>query len=214
MKIAAITPTRGDRPQFVEHCKYLMQNQTRVPDKHYIIDFPPINDECDIVPRIKKGIELAKADGMDIICIIEDDDFYSPEYIETVENIFKTKDVDLVGYEKTIYYHLKVQGKKEFIHPGRSSLFCTSFLVEALKGYDFPADSEPYLDIHLWNYAKNRLKTHLSTKLYCIGIKHGIGKSGGNGHNPDNLTYDFFPFNKISFAEVKTPNFYKKIMRL
>ena len=118
MKIAAITPTRGDRPQFLAHCKYLMQQQTRQPDKHYIIDYEPISTEPDLVPRIKKGIELAKADGMDYIFIIEEDDFYPPNYINDIINEYHY--LDVVGENPTMTYHLKTNKYNILNHTPRS----------------------------------------------------------------------------------------------
>lgn len=204
MKIAAITPTRGDRPQFVEHCKYLMQQQTRRPDKHYIIDYPPINNNCDLIPRIKKGIELAKADGMDYIFIIEDDDYYSTDYIRE-----EVKHYDIVGEDTTIYYHLK-NGFKLMEHPNRSSLFCTAFKINALNNFNWPPDNEPFLDLHLWQYAINSLNHNLHYITGAIGIKHGIGKCGGNGHNPQIIHYTPKPITELITCK-KSIEFYNSL---
>ncbi len=204
MKIAAITPTRGDRPQFVEHCKYLMQAQTRKPDKHYIIDHQPINDDCDLIPRIKKGIELAKADGMDYIFIIEDDDYYNPKYISQEHCHY-----DIIGEYTTIYYHLKY-GIHTMHHPGRSSLFCTAFKINALDNFNWPPDNEPFLDLHLWQYATQNLNHNLFITTGAIGIKHGIGKCGGNGHKQNILPYKPKPITDLVVSK-KSLEFYQTL---
>lgn len=190
--------SRGDRPQFLERCVEQMNNQTVKLHKHYIIDYKPLNDECDLIPRFKKGIELAKADGIDFIFIFEDDDYYPNDYIEkTYKHGF-----DIIGYSKTIYYHLGLKGIKEMDHKNRSSLFCTAFKINALDSFTYPNDKEPYLDIHLWKYAIKNLKYYLCKEPVAIGVKHGIGKAGGNGHKTNQIRYtkiDNYFINKIPF---------------
>ena len=61
INFCVITPDRGDRPQFLEHCRYQMNRQTVKLDLHLVIgqeDHKPIPGVVDIIPRIKKGIEM------------------------------------------------------------------------------------------------------------------------------------------------------------
>jgi hypothetical protein len=185
MKIAAITMSRGDRPQLLNHCVKQMNDQTVKLDKHYIIDYKPLNNNCDLIPRFKKGLELAKADGIDFVFVIEDDDYYPTDYIEKTYK----PGFDIIGYYKTIYYHLALKGIKEMIHKNRSSLFCTAFKINALDNFVYPKDNEPYLDIRIWSFAMLNLKCYLYEDEVAIGIKHGIGKSGGNGHKINQINY-------------------------
>lgn len=203
MKICAITMTRGDRPMLLGHCINQMKAQTLQLDKHYIIDYKPIDNECDLIPRFKKGIEMAKADGMDFIYVIEDDDYYPNDYIEKT---FKS-DYDVIGCSKTIYYHVGVKGIKEMIHRGRSGLFTTAFKVDALDDYPYPNDNEPYLDIYLWRWVVLNKKHYLYDENIAVGIKHGIGKQGGNGHNAIRMKYikdENYFINQIPFYNALT----------
>ena len=54
--------------------------------------------------------------------------------------------------------------------------------MSALDGFEWPADNERFLDIKLWNWARqNRKMKFVDTG--AIGIKgHNEGKTGGKGH--------------------------------
>jgi len=179
MKIAAITTTRGDRGQFLEQCKKLMKNQTRKLDFHFIIDYLPINDDIDLIDRFRLGIKLAKENNVDFVFIIEDDDYYPYNYIE---KMMQFSNYDMIGCEQTIYYHLDQAASKLFVHPFRSSLFCTAFKLKAVTDFFYPPKTEPYLDIFLWQFACQKLNYYLITEPLAVGIKHNIGKRAGNGH--------------------------------
>ena len=81
MKFAVIIPTR-DRPRLLERCIWQMERQTLRPNRVFIIGYPPDNDEMDLVPRVKAGVELAIECGIDLVFIVEDDDFYEPNHFE------------------------------------------------------------------------------------------------------------------------------------
>jgi hypothetical protein len=198
MKFAAITMTRGDRTQLLERCIKQVNYQTVKVHKHYIIDYKPLDNNCDLIPRFKKGIELAKADGIDFVFVFEDDDYYPNDYIEKTYK----KGFDIIGYSKTIYYHLSLNGIKEMIHKNRSSLFCTAFKINALDSFTYPNDKEPYLDLLIWKFAIENLKFYLYENNIAVGVKHGIGKAGGNGHKTNQIRYtkiDNYFINKIPF---------------
>lgn len=214
MKIICITPTRGDRPQFIKNCKRQIKEQTKKADLHIIVDREPESNKVDIIPRIKDALDVCRFMNPDIICIIEDDDYYPPHYLELVEQQFK-KGADIVGDPITHYYHLHQEGARKFIHPNRASLFTTSFTPQLINLFPWPEDHTPNLDIYLWRWAANmsnrtdKLKVNMNlVKLDAIGIKHGLGKCAGNGHKM-NLT------NKIPLKEViqdpKSLKFFKSI---
>ena len=82
--IAIIIPDRGDRQELTEHCFYQIKRQTIKPEKIYHINYPPIDDSVDLVSRIQKGIQLAKNDGINKVAIIENDDYYPDNYLESI----------------------------------------------------------------------------------------------------------------------------------
>ncbi len=70
------------------------------------------------------------------------------------------------------------------VHPGRSSMFCTSFRRDIFN--KLPKDNDRgYLDLAWWKYAEKNVKSKLIDKDIALGIKHGsvFGKTGGNGHH-------------------------------
>jgi hypothetical protein len=147
------------------------------PAETFFIDHPPINDEVDIVVRIRMGIAAAEKAGIDICYIIEDDDAYPANYFETMamgENEF-------IGSSKSIYYSVKSNTYQEFTHPTRASLYCTGFRISALKRFSWPPNDTVFLDLILWRYAL-KYRHKLIPEPVGLGIKHGIGKTGGIGH--------------------------------
>lgn len=173
---ATITPTRGDRPQFIAHCKWQLSRMTVKPGKSYFIDYAPKTIEKDLSERVQFGISLAKEDGFDKCYIVEDDDFLPVDYFERMAFL----NADFVGDNRTFYYHLKNNGIDETIHKGRSSLFTTGFRISKLVNFRWPTGI--FIDIKLWEYARNRrLKTRFADSG-AVGIKHGYGITGGIGH--------------------------------
>ncbi len=185
---ATITPTRGDRPKFLEFCKFQLGRMNTKPDASYFIDYKPKSSAVDLIPRIKKGIEKAKLDGFQYVMIFEDDDFYRKDYFDNIESLFK--DIDFVGSQNTTYYNLRNRTYGEWHHPRHASLFLTGFKIQALDDFVWPEDNEPFLDISLWLHAVNKRKTIHWRETKAIGIKHGIGLCGGRGHVQQNKYMD------------------------
>lgn len=176
-KFCAITPTRGDRPQFLEHCKMQMQKQSVQPGDHFIIDYPPKSDAFDLVERYQIGIAKAMSEGYDIVYFIEDDDYYPDDYFE---RMYIGKN-DIVGIPYTWYYHLDTRSYIRMSHPERSSLFCTAIRISQFQDFDWPDKLTIFLDIELWKHLS--LQRFELLFHFPIGIKHSIGLRAGNGHN-------------------------------
>lgn len=139
MKIATITPTRGDRPQFFEFARVQLDRQTVQPDNRYYMAYKPDNGVPDLIQRVRRGIELARKDKMDAVFIIEDDDCYPSNYIEEMRKHFR--DGDFIGYDDTLYYNVKNRTWLHQTHPKRSSLFCTAFLLSSVEDFIWPSDT-------------------------------------------------------------------------
>jgi hypothetical protein len=173
---ATITPTRGDRQELLEFCKYQLSRMTVKPDKSYFIDYKPTSINVDLVERIKKGVELAKADGFEYVFIVEDDDSYPADYFSK----FDIGNYSFYGSEETTYYNLRNRTFNVFSHPGRSSLFITGFHIGALSGFNWYAPRNRFLDVSLWQHAELQPKQFI--KSDAIGIKHNLGLCAGKGH--------------------------------
>ena len=147
------------------------------PDKSYFILDEPKNSKADLTWRIKLGLFMAERDGFDVCYIIESDDYYPPDYFETMD----IGDNDFIGTSKTVYYNLRNTTWNEFTHEKRSSLFNTGLRISALKGFEWPSDDHLFLDIMIWKHALKKNYLLLSEPV-GVGIKHNIGKVGGIGH--------------------------------
>lgn len=205
----AITATRGDRPEFLEHCRYLMANQTLKPGKHYIIDFPPLSNDFDLAERVEIGLSMAENDGFKYAFIIEDDDYYPANYFDYMTRAIERTNADIVGIAKTIQYHITGRAWSDVIHYGRSSLFCTG--VKLPFKWNIP--QKLIIDIDLWQYARDFLKGILLCfpKNMPVNIKHNTGLRGTVEHfKPENLEHRDPDFKYLqSLVDYKTFNFYK-----
>lgn len=178
--IAAITPTRGDRPEFVAWQKARVKQLGY--GHHYIIDHPPISEAVDIYQRIALGVSKAQADGFKWVSIIEDDDYYGMDYLYDVKELISLNpQAVIVGDSVTDYYNLRNGTYDEYQHPRRSSLFKTTFQVRQFSS--FPCTSSPFFDIVIWKHVIQKNLPYALGPLNAIGIKHGIGKVGGSGHS-------------------------------
>jgi hypothetical protein len=156
--------------------------RSRIPTEfdHIIVDHTPVSEECDLIPRIRKGIAEASQRGYEYVFIAEDDDFYPTDFF----NRISFNGDDFFGFSTTKYYNLANRTYQVFEHVDRSSLFCTGFRISALDRFNWPKDSFKWLDIKLWEYANHfGLKFNLFYENPVLGIKgHGVGMSAGKGH--------------------------------
>lgn len=183
-KFAVIIPDRGDRPELTEHCFHQLSRMTRKPDEVIHVNFKPADEGYDLVERLHYGVMAAQGMGIDLCFVVENDDYYSPDYFER----FGDMSADFFGDDLTFYYNLKNRTFKSFYHIGRSSLFTTGFRASKIEGFQFGGDN--MIDIRLWKFAKEKgLKTSWINSG-CVGVKHGLGLCGGKGHQMNMDNYD------------------------
>jgi hypothetical protein len=181
----SITPHRGgERSRLLDFCKVQIDRMTLKPDYSYFIDYKPVNTNVDLVDRVKVGVEQAINDGFEYAFILENDDFYSPNYFKAFEPAMNRGE-DFLGVATTTYYNLKNRTWQKFEHPGRSSLFQTGFRLAALKKFNWPTNKTVMLDLYIWAHArvsKNHLTRYFHQEQIALGIKHGQGVCGGKAH--------------------------------
>jgi len=185
MKIDCVIPTRGDRKDYVDFAVKQMKNQTMPPSEIDVVDHPPRRKgKVDLASRFKIGIERRLAAGADVIFFIEDDDFYTPDYIKTMIQMWSTSgNKTLFGIDETIYYHLGLRRVGFQTHKGRASMYSSMIT----KGFDmsiWPKDPARFVDLKIWKSTKSKNKkavTPLDT--LCMGVKHGTGMCGGSMHD-------------------------------
>lgn len=210
MNISVIIPTRGsEREAFIKHLTgHLLPYQTRQPDEVILIDHEPIKEGSDQGERLAEGMSKAKGD---LVLIIEDDDWYASNYIEEISSYWEQfKEPHLIGYAETLYYNIRRKRYRKMHHPGRSSLFSTGVSQYIAKKFRWD-NAGKYIDIKLWNTFKGDTLSH-GFQYSAIGIKHGIGLTGGNGHD-DNFMNNLDENGIIlqSCVDVPSYEFYKSL---
>jgi len=209
MKIAVVTPDRNDRPWFLHEMYRMMESQTKKPDLWRLVNYPSKSDECDITERYRYAYELL-SDEYDVILFMENDDYYHPTYIETMLSEWERHGKpDIFGTNYTIYYHIKLKKWFTFNHTRRSSMMST--LIKTKLDIQWPVDSEPYTDAHLWKQLKG--VTFKPERHICLGIKHGSTVSGGSFHNDRLHRYenDDFDGSLLKSITGDSYNFYKEL---
>ena len=200
--ITAITPT-GDRPLAFALCKHWMETQTVRPDQWLVIDDGKVPMEpsamMDYVRRtpkkndpkhtlnvnMKAAIPYIKGDK---IIIIEDDEYYAPNYIETMAK--KLDEHEVVGLTRAKYYHLPTGGFLQISNTLNASLAQTGFLASFLSDLKdlLREEKSLYLDMRIWRHVMVAHRGYLfndnEESLYT-GIKGLPGRKGiGQGHVP------------------------------
>ena len=207
--ITAITPT-GDRPLPFRLCQKWMMNQTRKPDQWIVVDdgktpmapFAPMeyvrrepqpNDPAHtLCTNMATAIPLIKGNK---IIIIEDDEYYAPEYIEEMSS--RLESYEVVGIGDSKYYYLPTGRWKTFGNRGHASLAQTGFracLLPKLSDFLVSGNVIDWLDMKIWSWVDDAKRTARpisfmlfvdSVKSLYAGIKGLPGRMGmGEGHNP------------------------------
>lgn len=203
--VTLITPT-GDRPLAIERSIYYLERQTYdgplqwivADDGNVKIDYTnkkvtplivkgnyPGNKALSFTGNLLRAISLVQYGN---ILIWEDDDWYSPVYIErTLERL---RDVLITGEPEAVYYNVAKQRYRVNGNTKRSSLCQTAFkidLLPKLKKYCENNRKSAFVDDRLWRHVR---ENHLPYKMFadgrlCIGIKGMPGRPGiGIGHRP------------------------------
>jgi len=217
MKIAVIIPDKNDRPRFLENCLRMIEAQTFKPHIIKLVNnkFLEINSEgyvvpqedvCDITLRYRYGYESLRNQDIDVVFLMENDDWYSPTYIETMlKELEKHDRPDIFGTNYTIYYHIKLFSHLTMLHNRRSSAMST--ILKPDLNFNWCSDNEPYTDLHLWNVIKG--VTFKPEKHICIGIKHGTGLCGGRLHSERLHRYINKDINKSFLKAALDPESFK-----
>jgi glycosyltransferase involved in cell wall biosynthesis len=185
MKVAVIIPDRNDRPNFLKKCLKMVENQTLKVDSIFLINEPAKDEKCDITYRYRTGYDMTRNKGFDLVFFMENDDWYAPDYIETVCNEWKKNPCNIIGTSYTIYYHIGLRKWMKLTHPHRSSAMSTA--LRADLNIDWGDDNYAYTDLVLWKQLDGR--TFEPESIICLGIKHGTTMTGGKFHNDRFETY-------------------------
>lgn len=219
LKVAIVVPTRGDRPDFLDHCKRMIHRQTYSPDEVIFVDYEPKKRNIvDLTARYRKGIDIARKRGCNLIFFWEDDDWYDENYLEWMIVNWKNSDKpEVFGINVSYYFNLLSMRGTMFDHLGRSSMFCTALHIHENKwnSLEWPHDEERFLDLWMWRKWTKLARTAVPfpmDKIYTVGIKHGTGMLGGGGHEVSSNIYLDSKYDKNWLERVVDPQsfeFYK-----
>lgn len=128
----------------------------------------------------------------DKLLIMEDDEWYAPNYIEEMCKLLNF--VDVAGEGNAKYYHVGVPGHKEMRNAAHASLCQTGLTRNAYQLLQSAVDSgELYFDIHLWRQVHEK---RVSCVVFqdvnlCVGMKGMPGRAGiGVGHKTKDYLVD------------------------
>jgi glycosyltransferase involved in cell wall biosynthesis len=203
VRVGVLIPDRGDRPKFLAQCLAMMNRQTLRPVRIEIVNDAPMSNAVDITWRYRLGYERIGA-SVDVIAFIENDDWYHPQYLESMVQVWlKYGQPDMLGLDHTVYYHIRERAWFTMHHHTRSSAMNT--LIKPTLNIEWPLDWDAYTDAWLWTrYCfkpqyegtqnrdggaqwPSRGKAIITPNgEWCIGMKHGTGLCGGKNHT-DNL---------------------------
>ncbi len=198
MKITCLT-AHCDRPEAWTICEKYMARQSRAPDQWLVIDssesptVPTI--PCDYhhkpdIPHMRDKVIWAIQNNLitgDGIVWWENDDWYSPVWIEWCEKCLGL--YDIVGQGNALYYNVGQRWWSDCKNTRHASLCQTAirremlpFLLNLMKGYD-----NQFFDTRLWRLDKRRhLDLPNEAGKLVIGIKGMPGKLGySNEHRTD-----------------------------
>jgi hypothetical protein len=180
MKIGVIIPDRGDRPQFLDNCIRMINNQSLKPDDVFVVGHTPISEKIDITFRYRIGYEYFRFKNYDVVFLIENDDWYSNDYFKIMIDAWKKNNKpNIFGTNYTIYYHLLLKAWKKMEHFSRASAMNT--ILKPDLDFEWCSDYYAFTDLHLWSKIKG--VTFTPEKIISLGIKHGHGLCGGHYHN-------------------------------
>lgn len=196
--ISLITPT-SDRPEAFRICEYLMSRQsepyewivaddgkeavTCTQEQIHIHQSPEEDPISSFLGNLLTGLREASGD---YIFFIEDDDWYSPEYIHQYMMELRESQVDIFGDGFARYYHLPTQTFKQISNTTHASL-CQTVITRKVVPWliDFleSCGQTKFVDLHLWRRAPFSKKVFRPHYPRSVGIKGLTGKAGlGMGH--------------------------------
>lgn len=229
MIVTLITPT-GARPEAFELLEKFIQRQTyRGAIQWIVVDDCTPRTVCRMKQTYLRGPEdweagvntqranmklaLTKVEG-DYIMFPEDDDYYAPNYIETMLTFLRY--ADIVGLGSSRYYHVGVPGWKIMPNVAHASLSQTAIKASLLPLMVNAVNSgELYFDVHMWRTCKEKRIPWmlLNNSSFSVGMK---GMKGRTGITRSHIEKDYFydtNYSKLTEWIGKDVDLYKPFLR-
>jgi len=202
--LTLITPT-GDRPLAFALCQNWIRKQTLQPNQWIVVDDgkvplkpyvpmqyvrrepQPDDPKHTLVLNLKTAMPLIKGDK---IMIIEDDEYYAPEYLE--EMACRLNQHEIVGIGRSRYYHLPSGNYSRLPNITQASFAEMAFRSSFLPEFKKFLNGGQYIDIIIWrNIDKKRRFVFIDNgKPLYVGMKGMPGRHGiGGGHDKNHRIY-------------------------
>lgn len=203
--LTLITPT-GDRPGSFELCREMISRQSLIPYTWIVVDDGqvPLDESLlrgiEYIRRIPQSTDPKHTLGVNMsvamqyvrtnrTAIIEDDDFYRSDYLETLYRMLDKQ--SLVGVGEALYYNIPLRKYKIHRNRRRASWCNTAFRKEVYNHVRrMAARHTIHLDIKVWKTWSGGTKVLMLDQAnpITIGIKGVPGRAGmTNGWNPHRL---------------------------
>lgn len=130
--------------------------------------------------NLLKGLDAI--DPKHPLVIIEDDDHYAADWLETV--VRELARAELVGECRARYYNIAKRAGRQLGNTNHASLCATAMRGAAIATFRKACLQQPkFIDLDLWRKHRSR---HLFTGYRVVGIKGLPGRGGiGMGHRDD-----------------------------
>jgi len=201
--LTLITPT-GGRPEAFALCERYMRRQTYRGDIQWIVV-----DDCETPTETTMGQDvirptpfwrcgdntqarnmLAALDrvGHDRILIIEDDDWYHPDYLRVYAEMLDR--FELVGEGRARYYNVALRCWRQWANTSHASACQTGFRSSLIPVVRKTVQAYRLFDVHLWT-TPGLFKHIFHGMNLAVGIKGMPGRHGiGVGHIASGFTSD------------------------
>lgn len=194
MNLAVLTPT-GDRPEAFALCHRFMERQTYRPYLWFITDDGQTETQLRYEPRLpivskrlppmpnsqhRNMLELlavAEESDADAFVIVEDDDWYSPHYLERCVEHLAT--AELIGERPARYYNVRTRHWRVFQNTYHASLCQTAFRRSMIQPLRDVIASGQWIDMTFWPKYLSRGK--LWDGYNVVGMKGMPGRAGVSG---------------------------------
>lgn len=126
---------------------------------------------------------LRHVDNKENLVIIEDDDFYHPDYLTNLNKWLEKS--NLVGESAARYYNIKTRKYRQLSNYFHASLCATAMKNDAIDLFkNVCTGKNIFIDLELWKAYKGSKQLYKSN--LTVGIKGLPGRSGiGVGHKKD-----------------------------
>ena len=147
MKVGVITATNGKRPYLLNQCVEYIDRQTYKVSEYLILQSP----EETLKEKYKQGLEYLQS-KTDIVFFMEDDDYYPPNYIEKMLDMYEWADKpEIFGIGETWFYHPEFRAYWYYKNQDHNACaFQTCVRTDSLGKIDWNQIDDIFVDAGLW----------------------------------------------------------------